>query len=233
MVHWWKKLTFKDLDAVAEYLTPVRYFEDFSGYCRLRHRGLRSLALDALGRFIEAASKWEPARQRQLALWLARVSSRRQAPDHLCPVPLQQFAVKVCTQWAEDVEDARPHCVLGIMTGADEAFKRALELDPGLDFARAACLRRYVQLLSWAAGWLPEHFYGIPEEVLADTYAGFALIEGFVKPKAYTSLIEDFYALRATTEAYRQTLIAKGHQSYWSPYIRIQRERSPGSDDFD
>jgi len=233
MVRWWNKLRFGSLDEVAEYLDPVPYLSEFSAYCRLRHRDLRRLALDALERFIGEAKGWEVARQRQLALWVARVYTRIRQPELFCPVPLNLYVRHVSMGWAEEVDDARPLCVLGIVGRDYDAFRKALELDPSIDFVRAELLRGWVKDLVWATEGLPESFYGIPEEVLSDTYGGLALIKGFVDPKPYAELIETFYTERTLVEEWRRAQAAKGRQSYWSPYIRIQRAKEGRSDDFD
>ncbi len=233
MVYWWNKLKFADLSAVGEYLAPVAYFARYTEYCRLKAKGLRRPGLDALDRFVSEVEGWETSRQRQLAHWVARVSTRFTAPTEFCPHPLAEHLMAVCRQWGEDTPDPRPFCCIGILHGDTSAFREALRRDPRQDYARKQLLQQHVYQLEWATDQLPHFFYGIPEEILADSVEGVSLAKGFVNVKLHAALVDQFHTMRRQTVDWVRAQAARGRQSYWSPYIRMQRKKNEAKDDFD
>ncbi len=166
---FWNRDNFEALTQVAE-LAEERGLPGLAEYCRLRIRGFRRQALDALRAF-GAEQRARPGTEaRAIADWIMCVQSDNLRADLLLAQPLWPvFLGPVFEEWRRESDSTIPRRWLAIYADDAESLREVLALDPADVRARLALISRLLRNVDHATQHLVRgHFAGSEDDALAD-----------------------------------------------------------------
>lgn len=142
----------------------------YAEYCRLRARGLRREALQALNAFLADAADWSLAERVAFAKWVGRAADHES--NSLClPHPLlRELLVPAAAEQAGlDPADAEAQLLLAVWADPSggwpvDRYLAAIALDPANAMISRIFVRAVLQWTGYAQHELPHGYLGDPDE---------------------------------------------------------------------
>ena len=168
--------------ALADQLRDKADWHLLADYFRLRSKGLRQQAKSVLETQILQASKWDFSRRKELLLWVSQNDRK-----HRSIVP-PNFHVELLkptvVQWLEsEPNSADANYLFGIYVAPHddnlipgEFIDRALQIEPGHQYALLRQLRWLIDYVDYAQHELPSGYLGSVEDDLVCLKEGLKLI---------------------------------------------------------
>ncbi|WP_153556473.1 hypothetical protein [Roseimaritima sediminicola] len=212
---YWNQQNFEGLIAVADSIADQPQWNLSAQYCRLRERGLRPQALQAITELIAEAAGWGDNGRRQFADWIYSTSLRNPEVHKLIPTPLnQQLLVPTLRQWAaSESSNAIPERWLGFATGDHQHFSNALSLDPTDDISRYRLVSRDLADVDHQCHHLPDCFIGEIDTAIMTLDRAKAMAAKFSSPDIAPTLEDEFSELYGKVRDW-QTFQGAGGDSF-------------------
>lgn len=228
LVWYWNQQNFEGLTAVADSITDQPQWLLYAQYCRLRERGLRPQALQAITELIAEAAGWGDNARREFADWIYSTFLRNPEVHQLIPTPLnQQFLVPTLQQWvASESSNAIPERWLGFATGDHEHFSNALSLDPTDDISRYRLVSRDLADVDFQCHHMPHYFIGDVDTAVMTLDRAKAVAADFSNPDIAPTLESEFSELygkvcdwetfqRSGGDSFGDWCVANGRDYHW------------------
>lgn len=182
--------------ALADYPEWAGYAE----YCKLLERGLRKKALAELNRFISSQKEESFEERKRFASWLCTHVSEERWMNQLLPHPLwKEYVELTLNEWIQvEPTDSEPYRWLG---GYDN-LKRAVELNPQDEIARASLIRCILGHVGYATHELPSGYLGIPEDDRNLLIQAEELLGGISNPERRKKFSDAIHEERSEVERY-------------------------------
>ena len=163
-MYFWRDKYFETLKEIANEAERTPEWRDYAAYCAEYERGLRRQAFSVLERFIVAMVEAPFQERRRFVSWLLHLAEGREGHHMLVPHPLYKRLVEpTLNEWTViEPTCSEPHRWLG----GYEHLKRALELDPTDQLARANFIRWIIGRVQFSTHELPAGFLGVPGDDL-------------------------------------------------------------------
>jgi hypothetical protein len=143
----------------------TRGFGHLADYCRLREKGLRARALQALDDFIAAVLAMNEADCRDAVGWVVDTILDHPEVHHLGPEPLLRRLVEpVLQQWAEEPDATRPRRLLALLRRDGSKLRAVLQSDPGDERCRGALIGLLLDEVDYSCHHLVEGLFTGSEE---------------------------------------------------------------------
>lgn len=202
-MYYWNQDNFEGLIQVAAALDGSPLTTPLAEYCRLREKGLRRQAFQAMDAFLTLARQWDAATAREVTQRILELNARTpRAHQFLCQPLLTRFVKPTLENWL--IEDDRSQIALrwlGILSGDFELLRKALDLKPEDIPVRQKLVNRLLDYPDFVTHHIGESkLCGDLEDAKTELVSARSVVEAAPDPGPFARLLVDVEMFEALLE---------------------------------